>query len=123
MTGAPFPYGETVTVLTAATKVDRYSNQGEPSWDLTPTEADIEGCGLEPRVVGEGGSAEPLLDARNAVTSGWTVYMPAGTAVNARNRIRVRGETYDVLGEPQVWKSPLTGWEPGIIIQAVRTGG
>jgi hypothetical protein len=119
----PFPFGETVTVLTAGMQTDRYSDDPEPSWDVTSSEVPVDGCALEPRVVGQGGSAEPVFDARNAVASGWTVYMPPDTVVNARNRVRIRGVVYDVLGEPADWRNPFTGSHPGIVIQAVRTEG
>lgn len=120
---APFPHGETVTILTAGTRTSRYSTEGEASWDVAPSEVTVEGVGVEPRVVGAGGSSEPVFDARNAVVSGWTVYLPPGTMINSRNRIRIRGIVYDVLGEPAAWRSPFTGWEPGLVVQAVRTEG
>lgn len=112
-----FPHGETVAVLTAGTVSDPYSGEDSASWD-TPTEVNVLGVGVEPRP-----SDEPVQDARNAVTSGFTLYMPAGTVIGSANRIRVRGEVYDVLGEPAVWRSPFTGWEPGVIVQVARTDG
>lgn len=112
-----FAYGETVQVLTAGTTTDPYSNESTPDWS-TPTSVDVPGVAVEPRP-----SGEPLQDARNQVVSGLTLYMPPGTTITPRNRVRVRGVTYDVLGEPAVWRSPFTGWEPGIVVQVERSEG
>jgi hypothetical protein len=68
-------------------------------------------------------SAEPVQDARNAVTSGFTLYMPTGTTITATNRVRVRGAVYDVLGEPAEWRSPFTGWAPGVVVQVEKVEG
>lgn len=113
-----FPYGETVQVLTAGTTTDPYSDEDEAEdWD-NPTPVPVSGVAVEPRP-----SGEPLEDARNQVTSGYTLYMPAGTAITTQNRVTVRGETYKVLGEAAEWRSPFTGWEPGIVVQVERTEG
>lgn len=112
-----FAHGETVTVVTAGTKADPYSGETAPDWDVA-TFADVAGVAVEPRP-----SQEPVQDARNAVVSGFTLYFPAGAAIAADNRVIVRGGTYEVLGEPAVWKSPFTGWEPGIVVQVERTEG
>jgi hypothetical protein len=112
-----FPYGDTVQILTAGTTTDPYSGEPSPDW-TSPTSVDVAGVGVEPRP-----SGEPLQDARNQVVSGYTLYMPAGTAITSANRVVVRGETYDVLGEPAVWRSPFTGWEPGIVVQVERSEG
>lgn len=112
-----FPYGETVQVLTAGTVTDPYSGQSSPSW-ATSTSASVSGVAVEPRP-----SAEPVQDARNSVTSGFTLYMPAGTVITAANRVVVRGGTYDVLGEPASWVNPFTGWAPGLVVQVGRTEG
>lgn len=121
-----FPYGETVTVLTAGTVTDPYSEETVPAWKLSagqtwtiePSGVNVTGVAVEPRP-----SGEPLQDARNQVVSGFTLYFPAGTAITAQNHVTVRGETYDVLGEPAVWKNPYTGWEPGVVVQVERWEG
>jgi hypothetical protein len=111
-----FSYGETVQVLTAGTVVDRYGNE-TTDWSA-PTVVDVAGVGVEPRP-----SSEPAQDARNAVTDGFTLYLPPGSVVTPQNRVSVRGGTYSVLGEPAVWRSPFTGWEPGVVVQVQRTEG
>lgn len=108
---------ETVTRLRAGTTTDPYSGEPVEDWSA-PTELDVVSLFVEPRP-----SQEPVQDARNAVTSGFTVGLPAGTDVTARDRLRVRGVVYRVLGEPADWRSPFTGWAPGIVVQVARTEG
>ena len=106
--------GETVVIVTPAKDADAYS--GDPATD--ESEVAVDGVAVEPRP-----SSEPQQDARNAVTSGFTLYLPAGTVIGPENAVRVRGGTFSVLGEPAVWRSPFTGWEPGVIVQCERTEG
>jgi len=114
-----FPHGETVSVITAGTTVDPYSSTSTAEdWNTPVSVVPVAGVGVEPRP-----SGEPVQDARNAVTSGYSLYMPVGTAVTARNRVIVRGGTYAVLGEPAVWVNPFTGWEPGLVVQCERIEG
>lgn len=112
-----YPFGETVYVLTAGTTTDPYSNETAEDWSAA-SEVAVEGVAVEPRP-----SQEPVQDARNAVTSGYTLYMPAGTSIDARSRVTVRGAVFEVLGEPAVWRSPFTGWEPGVVVQVGRVEG
>jgi hypothetical protein len=112
-----FAFGELVEVLTAGEVVDPYSGEPVVSWD-TPTVVAVEGCGVEPRP-----STEPVADARNATVSGFTLYLPADVAVTAGSRVRVRGKVHEVLGEPAVWRSPITGWSPGVVVQTQRVEG
>lgn len=113
-----FPHGETVTVLAGTPVVDPYSGEETGTdWDA-PTSVDVTGVAVEPRP-----SGEPVQDARNAVTSGFTLYFPAGSVVTAANRVRVRGHVYSVIGEPADWRSPYTGWAPGIVVQVGRVEG
>ena len=103
--------GEAVVVLTAGATVDPYSNEPVESWDA-PTERQVFTLvPPEPRP-----SAEPVQDARNAIVSGWTLYLPPGDPITADNRVRVRGEEYPVQGQP-------ADWGPGVVVQAFRTEG
>lgn len=103
---------EVIGVLTAGTKVDPYSNQSSPDWD-SPTERTVTTLApAEPRP-----SDEPVQNARNSVTVGWTLYLPAGDPIGPQNRVRVRGEVYPVQGEPSDWLNA------GVVVQAYRTDG
>lgn len=111
-----FAFGESVQVLSPVETTDPYSNTVE-DW-TTPTEVTLDGVAVEPRP-----SSEDNRDARNAVTSGFTLYCPAGAVVTAKNRVRVRGDVYAVDGEPAEWRNPFTGWEPGVVVQTKRMEG
>lgn len=113
-----FPFGETVTVLTAGATTDPYSGISEPSWDETPTSVDVTGV-----AVADGGSSEPLQDARNSVEADYDLFFPADAAVTRFNRLLIRGVVCDVVGRPFVWRSPFTGWTPGLVVQAKMREG
>jgi hypothetical protein len=103
---------ETIQVLSAGPRTDPYSGETVyDDWD-NPTSVDVVTLAPpEPRP-----SSEPVQDARNALVSGWTLYLPAGTAVTAANRVKVRGKEYPVVGEP-------ADWGKGIVVQAFVTEG
>lgn len=105
---------EVVTRLRAvATTTDPYSQTPVADWTVAPVEHRMQTLAPpEPRP-----SSEPVQDARNAVTTGWTIYLPAGADVTARDRMRVRGEVYDVLGDPAAWA------DAGVIVQLEKTRG
>lgn len=113
-----FPYGETVTVLTAATATDPYSGEPVASWDLAPDEFEV------PNVaVALGGTLEPVEAGRNAVDSDFDLFFPPDAVVSAQNRVVVRGLTCEVAGRPFLWSNPFTGWTPGLVVQCkVREG-
>lgn len=103
---------ETVVRLRAGTTTDPYSGEDVPDWG-NPTEHPITTLApAEPRP-----SGEPLQDARNQVTSGWTLYLPAGEDVTARDRMRVRGVVHNVLGDPADWLGA------GLVVQVERVEG
>jgi len=104
--------GELVQVLTAGTTTNPYSDEPVPSWDDPVARDVLTLAPPEPRP-----SDEPVQDARNAVTSGWTLYLPPGDPITATNRVRVRGIDYPVQGPPQDW-GPA-----GVVVQAYRTEG
>lgn len=62
-------------------------------------------------------SSEPIQEARNAVTSGFTLYLPIGADVTAKDRMQVRGAVYRVLGDPADWMGA------GVVVQTERTEG
>ena len=103
---------ETVTRLRAGTATDPYSGETVSSW-ATWSEEDYDTLApAEPRP-----SGEPAQDARNAVTSGWTLYLPEGADVTALDRLRVRDVVHSVLGEPAPWLGA------GVVVQCERVEG
>ena len=111
VTPAPIFTGELVSVLSPTTSPDPYSGEPVEDWS-TPTERTVRTLApAEPRP-----SDEPVQNARNAVTNGWTLYLPAGDPITRHDRVRVRGEVYPVQGTPAAW--PV-----GVVVQAFRTEG
>lgn len=112
-----FP-GETIQILTAQRSTDPYSGESVDDWTKPPASVDVPDVLCEPRPAGE-----PVQDARNAVTSGWTLYCQTvpNPLPTAKNRVRVRGVVYEVDGEPADWR--MGGWRPGVVVQAKVTEG
>jgi hypothetical protein len=106
-----FPVGETVTRLRATATTDPYSDEPDDlSW-TSPSSLVIPGCGFDP-----GGSTETNDARRDAVTTQPTVYAPPDADIGPADRLSVRGVTYEVDGRPGLWRSPFTGWEPGLVV-------
>lgn len=102
-----------VRLRASATRLDPYSQTQVPDWSKPPAELPIRTLApAEPRP-----SDEPVQDARNAVISGWTLYLPPGADVTEHDRMRVRGIEYDVAGQPGDWLGA------GIVVQLTRTDG
>lgn len=108
MPGLP---GEVVYVQSAGTVTDPYSGDPSESWDALTERAVTTIAPLEPRP-----SLEPVQEARNAMVSGWTLYLPAGDPITSANRVKVRGRVYPVQGEP-------ADWGVGVVVQAFGTSG
>jgi len=104
---------ETVTRLRGVPVLDPYSGDVTGlEWPDTPIDPlPIEGC-----LVADGGSLEPLRDARNSVESDFDVIAPTGSDVTAFDRLVIRGLTCQVVGRP-------FDWAKGMTIQAKITEG
>ena len=106
-----FPYGQTVTRLRRGTVVDPYS--GQPTladWDAAD-EVEIPGCAVAPVSATEA----PTVD-RDKLTTLRTLYGPFGVDIKAEDRIRTAdGDLWNVIGDPEPWQHPMTGWEPGTV--------
>jgi hypothetical protein len=103
--------GEEIVVLSATTTTDPYSGEAVEDWTAPTGRYVTTIAPPEPRP-----SNEPVQDARNALVNGWTLYLPPGDPITARNRVRVRGEDYPVQGTP-------ADWPRGVVVQAFRTEG
>lgn len=100
-----------MVVLTAGSTTDPYSNEPKADWDNPTSRTVTTLAPPEPRP-----TDEQVIDARNAVVSGWTLYLPPDDPITAYDRVQVRGVTYPVQGTPQQW--PV-----GVVVQAYRTEG
>lgn len=97
MSGISF-HRDTVTILRAGMVDDGYGNQ-TPDWSA-PSRADVAGCRLQPLPV-----EDYTLD-REAVTTRWRLFAPAGTDLRATDRVEHQDEVYEVEGDPERWPSP-----------------
>ena len=108
----PVPNGVTIT------RVRTGASPGRDPWGVPipgpVTETDLHGVVVTPRQQAPdvGGDQQ---QARDTVIVGLTVYAPLGTDVRTTDRFRVRGQMYEVTGEPGDWgRSPFTG-TPGCV--------
>lgn len=108
-----FPFGATITIhrRTAATT----GRDGAQTFTTTPIV--VPGCAVWPRVSSE------TVQGQDLVTTGITIFAPAGTVVLATDTVTVDDLTYNVVGDPGAYASPLTGTRSGVEIQLVRTTG
>lgn len=107
---------ETVIRLRAGTTSDRY-NSAVDDW-TDPDELEINSCAVAPRL-----DSEDRTNGRQGVIVGLTVYAPAGADILATDRVRVRGDDYEVDGEPGDWRSPYGTANGGLEIALRRVEG
>lgn len=112
------PYGVTVGLLrfTPGEVIDGY---GEPDTWAGPVP--IGGCAVAPGAV-----VEPFEANREGAGVEFTLYMPPGTAVSARDRVTLPGhsEPFDVLGGGKDWgRNPFTGKPAGVVVEVGRFDG
>lgn len=111
--GAPLG-GELVVILhRVADGEDRYHNT-----KYRTVETPIVGAAV--RLVG---SDEKPAEGGSSVSTTVEVILPAGTAVTANDRLRVRGLVYEIDGEPDDQKDASTGGRPGVKVIAHRITG
>lgn len=86
--------------------------------DRTPGDSfDVPDCPAWPAISTETVGGQETVD--------WdlTVLVPPGTDVRSTDTVTVDGTVYEVSGQPMVWESPLTGWQPGIqVLLRTQTG-
>lgn len=99
---------ETVTVQRAGVTQDGYGAD-VPDW-TTPTETEIQARGVEPV------SSSEDNDGRQAVITGFRVYLPSGSDVAPGDRVVLREQTYEVDGMPADWRSPWGGAPGGMVV-------
>ena len=104
-----WPYPEPITLLRTATgPPDSYGND-----TVTETEQLVEGCAVWPSDSNASGSNENV-QAADMVITGYALLAPPGTGITAADRVRLAdGRTYEVVGTPGTWRSPLTNRQPG----------
>lgn len=105
---------DTITVLHAPLADDGHNNM-LPDW-AHATSTIVRNCSADP-----GASLEYLLN-RDTSLIAWTVFAPAGTAVEATDRVKFNGVTYEVWGEPLRWNS-ASGHLDHVVIMLQKWGG
>ncbi len=86
------PQGETITIIHPLQR----DEWGDPVAG-SGTEVEIEDCFFAP-----GATREIEVNA-NTVQADGTVYGPPDIEVGAHDRVRIRGEEYQVAGKPRLW--------------------
>lgn len=102
-----FPYGETVTVRRPLMR-DRTGDRmpGDPAEHV------IAGCGIDPS------ASRSDTDRRESVEADVTLYCPDGADIATGDEVILPdGTSCTVVGRPVAWRSPLTGWSPGVVAQ------
>lgn len=112
-----FAYPEAVTIQSPGTVTDPYSGESSEDWG-SATQRAVDGIG-----VADGGSAEPLQDARNALEADYDLFFPPTETVTRADRVIVRGDQCQVVGKPFLWRHPMTGWTPGLVVQVKLSEG
>jgi hypothetical protein len=107
--------GETVTIRRPDATSDRYGNAG-PDWSSV-TDTAVAGVAVAPRLEGEDRTL-----GRQGVVVGLTLYLPPGSDIAATDRVVVRGDVYEVDGEPGDWRSPHSTAK-GIEVAVRRVAG
>lgn len=106
------PFGDTVTILRPGVSTrDVYQND-VPG---TPTEISVTGCAVAPRD-GTGAGTNEIVDARDTVITGLTLWAPYGTDIRATDRVRVGSDIYEVEGHPGTFRSPFTGSTGPVVV-------
>lgn len=86
------PGYDTVTIIRPAATDRRGAPTGPPI-----SETVVEGCSLQP------GSSSEDTDQRTTVTTGWRLFAPGGTDIQATDRVQHGDTEYEVVGDPDAW--------------------
>lgn len=112
-----FSRGEDVTILSAPLVTDEYGTaSAERDWASAQST-------VVRAVIAARSSSEVDNPGRTAVIVGLSVYLPAGTVLTSADRLLVRGETYEVEGEPFEWRSPWSAAPAGVEAALRRVSG
>lgn len=109
--------GETVTVIrdAASTYEDSHGN-AVPG---PPAEVDVTGALFNP-----GGAAEPIEPGRAPVIREPELYFPRQWPdIQPADRVRVRGDDFEVVGQPPDWRSAVGTNLGGLVVSLRRVTG
>lgn len=117
MTRRTLRHTETVTVIRRPVGYDPY---GDPPPGPT-VEIEVDGCAVAPRTSAREGEYHTY--DRDALVAGLRIFTPADADIRYTDQVRVRGEVYEVEGEPAPWSSPYSGRQPGRVVMLRRSQG
>lgn len=107
-----FPFGEPISIVTRVVSgVDSYGND-----ETTETTETVNGA-YAPAIGYES------TNGRDLVVNQPHAYLPAGSPVSATSVLVIREQRFEVDGTPAEWRSPFTGWAPGIDVPLRRVTG
>lgn len=120
-----FPFGVGVRVLRAVRVPDPYGGPDVLDWDQDPNAVAVHpGChvfatmGTEDPAAGRVDREEQTITIRG---------LTPGADVDEKDRVEVLAGEYagmwEVVGRPQRWAHPFTGWTPGTVIECVGVTG
>lgn len=114
-----FPFGETVLFLPhLGDATDDAHGNPVDSWAAESAGVAIPGCAFNP-----GTSVESAEGNRNSVTTTPELYCPRNAPITAKGRVLVRGELYEVDGNPGRYVNPFTGWAPPLVVKLRQVSG
>jgi hypothetical protein len=114
--------GPETVILVQRGPVDGEDRYGKPTYG-PGTEVPIEGCFVEPLA-----SDEPDEVERQPILTRANVYAPPGVreqlaASGPFDQVRIRGELFEIVGDPADWQSGWSTWDPGIVLACLRVEG
>lgn len=78
----------------------------------TPIEVMV--FGVSPREATEATELPTAINHQNTTMWGWTVYAPQGIDIRPKDRVTYAGQTFEVIGEAEVWTNgPYSGAQVG----------
>jgi len=66
---------------------------------------------------------EPNQPNRDLSVTALTIIGPSNMVANYRDRVIVRGETYEAVGPAFAWKHLFSNWEPGVVLKIEKAVG
>jgi hypothetical protein len=104
-------FGELVRFYAPGNRTDPYSGETVADDWNNPQQTLMALCGVEPV-----GSDEPPDTARQAVITGFRLYVDSMDSISPDWRASVRGTMMQIKGFPAQWVNPFTGWVAGQVM-------
>ena len=87
---------------------------GDPT--STPNTRHVDGVGIEQL------NTRSDTDRRTSTITDYRLFFPAGDPISENQQVQLPNDTVwcRVVGVPAAWHSPLTSWEPGVVVLVER---